>query len=301
MERIILDTDIGDDIDDAFALAMLLHQRAEVHIEGITTVFRNSMQRAKIAKALLTASGNADIKVYPGADTPRKQKIYIAPFETVGSDGKVNIPHYEEEMSGQEVGDYSATDFILQTLRNYPKQITLVAIGPLLNLAKACEYDSETFSLAKEILFMGGQLQGDYAEWNIKCDPESADIVFHSGVPIKMVTLETTQCCVLTSDDIRTLKMLDTKEAPILRKMLEKWLQDNAFRRPPIMYDPLTVSELTRSFCTFEEISVNLSLCDATRGMLCCGRNEPNSVKMSVSVGVRAREFLDYFLQTICR
>ena len=79
MERIILDTDIGDDIDDAFALAMLLHQRAEVHIEGITTVFRNSMQRAKIAKALLTASGNADIKVYPGADTPRKQNPVLSP------------------------------------------------------------------------------------------------------------------------------------------------------------------------------------------------------------------------------
>lgn len=299
MKRIILDTDIGDDIDDAFALVMLLHQKAEVRIEGITTVYRNSKQRAKIARALLSASGNTDIKVYPGEDTPRKQKIYIAPFETIAPDGKVNIPHYDEDMSAQEVGNITATEFILQTLRKYPNEVTLVAIGPLTNLAKAFESDPQTFSLAKEILFMGGQFQGNYAEWNIKCDPESADIVFHSGVPIKMVTLEITQRCAFSEDDIKAVEMLDTKEARLLRRMLKKWLQVNASRRPPIMYDPLTVSELTCSFCSFEDVPVHLSLCGATRGMLCCGRKEPGAVEMSVSVDVRAREFLDHFFQTI--
>ena len=79
MTRIIIDTDIGDDIDDAYAIALAVKMQ-KFDILGVTTVYRNSEQRAKIASALLTALGRGDVGVYAGRDYPYKEKFRIEDF-----------------------------------------------------------------------------------------------------------------------------------------------------------------------------------------------------------------------------
>src|SRR5690554_5986232 len=134
--KLIIDTDIGDDIDDAYAIAFALN-RKEFDILGITTVYRNSLQRAKIVSALLDAYDRKDISVYPGEDYPLKNEMHIEDFMTLLPDGRPNIPHYFEELNQYDVSDLNAVDFILQQAEKYPNQITIVAIGPYTNLALA--------------------------------------------------------------------------------------------------------------------------------------------------------------------
>lgn len=292
-QMIILDTDIGDDIDDAFAIAMLM-KMPEIELKGITTVYRNCEQRAKIVSKLLQTYNREDIGVYAGVNKPIKQKVFIAPFETVQADGTPNIPHYSEDMNDSTYQDKHAVDFILEMLDQYPGQVVLVAIGPLTNLAYAYMKSPETFKKAKKIVFMGGQIEGTYAEWNIKCDPEAAKIVFESEVPIRIVTLETTRLCDFSEEDIKFVQSIATPQLDLINKMLRKWIIDINGRRPPIMYDPLTVGTLVHDFCKFEKMKVHLSLEGNERAMIRRAKEGEDFTVMDVSVSVRHREFIEY-------
>ena len=295
---IILDSDIGDDIDDAFAVAMLMHI-PEIDLKGITTVYRNCEQRAKIASALLKLYNREDIGVYAGVNKPIKQAIYIAPYETKQPDGTPNIPHYYEDMNESVYKEQHAVDFILDMLEKHPDEITLVAIGPLTNLAYAYMKSPDVFKKAKQIVFMGGQIEGNYAEWNIKCDPEAAKIVFEASVPIKIVTLETTKLCEFSEEDIRFVQSINTPQMTFINRMFQKWLVDNNGRRPPIMYDPLTVGTLVQDFCEFERMKVHITLEGKERAMIRRAKEGESFTVMDVSINVKHREFIEYLKQKL--
>lgn len=116
-EMILLDTDIGDDIDDAYTLGLLLAEQA--NLIGVTTVYRNSQQRAKIAAKLISLFDKKDeIKVYVGEDIPEKEEV--KKFEKADVDGKANIPHYIPSEMEKEQTEDGAVDFIIQTLKAHP-------------------------------------------------------------------------------------------------------------------------------------------------------------------------------------
>lgn len=191
--RYILDTDIGSDIDDAYALSLLLRQN--VALAGITTVYGNAFQRAKIASKFLELYGRTDIKVYVGENYPEKQPL--KKFEKT-EDGQLQIMDYRHNEMSDCAVSAGAVDFILNTIRGNPLRVIILAIGPLTNLAAAIKKDRSTFLQTKEIVMMGGNFNEVKAEWNIECDPEAAKIVFESGVPVKTVGIELTKNCIFT-------------------------------------------------------------------------------------------------------
>ncbi len=202
-EKIIIDTDIGDDIDDAFALALALTS-PELKILGVATTFGDTELRAKLADRLLGETGHADIPVAAGTPTSFKSDFTQRRFAEGGHFAKPTHPN--------------STDFILEQIRRYPNQITLVAIGPLVNIGALIDKDVDTFRKLRRVVLMGGSIyrrygdigyappRGPEPEWNIKNDTSSAQRLFNSGVPIFMMPLDSTQ-----------LKLDEVKRAMIFR------------------------------------------------------------------------------------
>lgn len=293
--KIIIDTDIGDDIDDAYALAYALN-RKEFDILGITTVYRNSYQRAKIVAALLDSYNRKDIPVCAGEDYPIKNGIHVESFVTLLPDGRPNIPHYFEDFADYDISNTHAVDFILNQIKNNPYQITLVAIGPYTNLARAYQKDPETFKKLKMIMCMGGQSLSTFAEWNVRCDPEACDIILKSGVPLTFVGVDVTKECYLSQADIHYLTTKRSKSGQLLARMLNKWLNDN--KKIPIMHDGLTLAQLIEDFCDLEERFCEICLEGINRAVMLFGNSDEGS-KIVIATSVCSERFIPYFLSNI--
>ncbi len=186
-QLVILDTDIGDDIDDAFALALALRS-PELRILGITTAFGDTELRAQLLDRYLTAVGRADIPVAGGVPTPHSNVFTQAAY------ARQSPPRMHPD----------GVAFLLSKIRAHPGQITLIAIGPLFNIQAAIERDPETFRKLKRAVLMGGSIYRGYdghngerrppdAEWNINRDPAGLRALLASGVPVFMMPLDSTQ------------------------------------------------------------------------------------------------------------
>ena len=256
--KLLLDTDIGDDIDDAFALALLMNFE-NIDLVGITTVYKNTHLRSKIAKYELKEFNKEYIPVVSGIDKPLKSEIIKWPFETIGEDNKIIIRHYKEElMKNIKYNGDNAVDFIIEMINKYPNELTILAIGPLTNLAQVYLKDKETFMKIKEIKMMGGTYKTNYPEWNIKVDPYAASVVLSSGIKVTSVGVDITQKCKLSLDDV---KRIDNLNGPmkIVSDMLHIWMNDNP-NRNPIMHDPLATMELNYHFCEYSDYRFDVCL-----------------------------------------
>ncbi|MBQ5926772.1 MAG: nucleoside hydrolase [Clostridia bacterium] len=246
LQKIILDTDIGDDIDDAFALYYLLAKNT-TEILGVTTVYKNVVERSKIAKRFIRLS-QREIPVLAGVNEPLRKNVRLLYGEKVRDDGLIKIDHYTDDLDGESYESETAVDFILRTLKENPNEVTLVAIGPLTNLAKCVKKDLQTFRLAKEILLMGGRFNDKIAEWNIETDPDGAREVLQSGVPCKIVPFDATNRCTLKKDGVEKIRALKGEAEEYLCKMMNRWIEhyDENWRgeKIPVLHDVLAVMEL---------------------------------------------------------
>lgn len=170
--KFIIDTDIGDDIDDAFALDFALKRKLDLIC--VTTVFRNTEERARIAKKLLTLYGRGDIPVYAGQGEP------LAGGERY--DGR--LCQWTEDLSNYPPDGDRAVEAILDAARTYGKELKIVAIGPFTNIARAIERDETAMEGVGELVIMGGDFSRHYASWNVRCDVEAAQTVFSSRLNI---------------------------------------------------------------------------------------------------------------------
>ncbi|HUM06004.1 MAG TPA: nucleoside hydrolase [Terriglobales bacterium] len=189
-EKIIIDTDIGDDVDDAFAVGLALRS-PELQILGITTTFGDTETRARLVDRLLGETGHSGIPVAAGTPTQVNNVLTQRRYAEGGQTARAPHP--------------AAADFILDQVHRYPGQITLVAIGPLVNVGALIDKDAATFSKLRRVVLMGGSIERRYGdmgyapargpepEWNIKNDIPSARKLFASGVPIFMMPLDSTQ------------------------------------------------------------------------------------------------------------
>ena len=197
---VILDTDIGTDVDDIMALAVLL-RAPEIDLRAITTVYGNAALRARIVKAVLATAGRLDVPVGCGVDWPLvvRGSTYWGGWEGDGILGAEDEP--------AEALPY-AVDLIADLVLADPGAVTIVAVGPLTNLALAIAREPRVAGSVRRIVIMGGvvqrrfdQLADPYVEHNIRCDPEAAQLVLASGAPITLVPLDvTTQVRVRRSD-----------------------------------------------------------------------------------------------------
>lgn len=173
--KLLLDTDIGSDIDDAVCLAYLL-ANPECELLGITTVTGEAVQRARLASVLCKLA-KKNVPIYPGAEEPVSgyQKQKTAPQAVALKNWK----HQAEFPQGK------ATSFLRNTIHQYPGEIILLTIGPLTNIAGLFNADITIPSLLKGLVLMCGSfLQPNQVEWNAGCDPAAAAIVYHSQVKI---------------------------------------------------------------------------------------------------------------------
>ena len=196
--KVIIDCDPG--IDDALAIILALKSK-EIEVVGITTVSGNvkSLQGAKNALKVLKLLGRLDIPVYLGESKPIKRELVTAQ-DTHGEDGLGET--FLEEVSSEYIRE-NGVDFILNTLKNQ-ENVSIIALGPLTNLCRAIEKDSETFHRVKEIVSMGGAYKSHgncspVAEFNYWVDPHGArEFLKKFNGEFTMVGLDVTREIVLT-------------------------------------------------------------------------------------------------------
>lgn len=194
MTKILLDTDIGSDIDDCFALAYLLCQK-DIDIMGITTTGGKSHLRAQLASRVCTCYG-ADIPVHPGKPYPMEGESRQPRL----TDAQTAVA--EESLDKFSEGEATAVEFLRETIEANPGEISLVCIGPLTNIGELFETYPHIPSLIKEMAIMGGRYTEDphfktekwgETEWNIVCDTKAAYTVFkYNQKPCTVVGVDET-------------------------------------------------------------------------------------------------------------
>ncbi|WP_369976512.1 nucleoside hydrolase [Xanthomonas bundabergensis] len=188
-QKVVVSTDIGDDIDDAFALALLLRS-PELDVLGIASAWGDTGLRAQLLQRLLRQAGRSAIPLAIGQQTASA------------------IPFSQERWAAQGTRPRNAPDaaeFILAQARRHPGQVTLLVLGPLTDAARALQRDPQGFAMLRQVVLMGGSVRAGYGksryrpanppapEYNIVSDIGAAQRVFAAGVPLVMLPLDATQ------------------------------------------------------------------------------------------------------------
>jgi purine nucleosidase len=210
--KIIIDTDPGQ--DDAFAILMALASPAELDILGICAVAGNVTldKTERNARIICELAGKPDTKIFAGCEAPLRRKLVTAEHVhgKTGLDGPVMA---EPRM---RLRPQHAVEFLIETLRHEPSgTVTLCPLGPLTNIATAFLQAPDIVSRVQEIVLMGGAYfeVGNItpaAEFNIYVDPEAAEIVFKSGVPLVVMPLDVTHQVLTTRARVEGLRALGT-------------------------------------------------------------------------------------------
>jgi purine nucleosidase len=252
---ILFDTDIGSDIDDAVALAYLLRQ-PRCDLLGITTVTGEPDKRAALADAIVQASGRGDVPIHVGLAAP----LLVAPLQPQAAQAEVLTGHPHRAFGPRP----TAIDFLRETIRARPGEITLLATGPFTNLAILFALDPELPTLLKQLVVMGGVYytrgyDQTNAEWNIRNDPHAAAIVFHAPVSkLVAVGLDVTMQCRMPSDEVRQRFTQAGPPLDLVLAMAEVW-----FRHAPqiTFHDPLAAALIFEpSLCTVERQRIEVEL-----------------------------------------
>jgi purine nucleosidase len=211
--KIIIDTDPGQ--DDAVAILLALASPEDMTVLGITAVAGNVPLELtqKNVRIICELAGRWDMQVFAGCDAPLARALVTAEHVhgKTGLDGPV-LP--EPVMALQE---QHAVDFLIETLRREPEgAVTLCALGPLTNIATAFDSAPDIIGRVKEIVLMGGAYfeVGNItpaAEFNIYVDPEAAEIVFRSGVPLVVLPLDVTHRALTTSERVEAFRAMRTE------------------------------------------------------------------------------------------
>jgi purine nucleosidase len=214
MRPIILDTDIGSDVDDLLALTLVAQAR-ELTLLGVSTVYGNTTLRAKIVRAALDRLDLPDIPVFAGEGLPLSgREIFWAGFEAEG------IP--EIELIDVDPTK-SATDFLLESARKHRGELEILAIGPLTNLAKAIAQSDDFVKQVKAIYIMGGAFWTEQVEHNILCDVVAAERVFAAGIPLTAVGLDLTLRVWFNELDLRKVVQANPKIGGLIDQQVRSW------------------------------------------------------------------------------
>ena len=263
--KILIDMDIGDDIDDAFALFFAMKLGYE--IVGITTVYRDTAARARLTKELLSLFGEAGarIPVYAGhgpafgGQAPLPSPTYLSQQPPAPSDARYTP-------DGMDPDD--AVDFIISACERYGKELTVAAIGPFTNMARVIEKDPTALGKAKKVAIMGGAFFKQYADWNVMCDVEAADAMFRCADNLECMGADVTHHLDIGEENSRYLLNLhpDDPAAAYVCGLYRQW-RPNSGRRA-MLHDPLVILYAGEpEVCRMEEASVSVITEGVARGV----------------------------------
>jgi inosine-uridine nucleoside N-ribohydrolase len=274
---ILVDTDIGTDIDDAFALALIVRS-PELDLLGVTTVSGDTKARAQLAAKLLWGSGFRRVPVVagePGKPLPIEQTRWAKDFRS----------------SQLQTG--GAVDFLDATLLRRAGKTTIVAIGPLSNIAALLQKDPAIAEKIEQIVLMGGSIYHGYgedptpvAEYNIAADPAAAQTVFSSGVHILMVPLDVTAMLQLHAADRNRVFTNLSPMTDGLAILYNLWNQ-----RTPTLFDPMAVAMvIDPSLCQTKPLSVQVD----ANGFTHAPDNQPPNA--TVALQTDPAKFFEFYL-----
>lgn len=302
LSRIVLDTDLamgapGSDIDDGFALALALADPG-IKVEVVTTVGGNSdvVTSTRLTKELLALLGREDVPVVTGASAPLDPALRRPDAPPVGTSG------------------HAAVEIVCRATAE-PGELTVVAIGPLTNIALALTIEPGLASAVKEVVVMGGvyleqtnvaSMPGEYNFW---CDPHAAQVVLSSGVPLRLVGLDVTRRVRLTRDDARELARSGGRFAALAAEATEGWISYQEEVKPGeeleqgscALHDPLAVAVVTRpDLVTWKDAHVSVETAGrVTRGVAVADLlmwKDPPAPNCRIATAVDAEAFRELFL-----
>ena len=248
-EKIIIDTDPGQ--DDAVAILLALASPEEIEVVGITAVAGNVPLEltAKNARIVCELAGRSDIPVYAGCDRPMGRQLVTA--EHVHGETGMNGPTLPDPQT--RLQDMHAVDFIIETLRREPsKSVTLCPLGPLTNVATALQRAPDIASRIKRIVLMGGAYfeVGNItptAEFNIYVDPQAADIVVKSGTEVVMMPLDVTHKALVTKARNEAFRTIGNRVGTAVAEMtdfFERFDRDKYGSEGAPLHDPCVTAFL---------------------------------------------------------
>jgi inosine-uridine nucleoside N-ribohydrolase len=289
-ELVIIDTDIGDDIDDAFAIGLAL-QSPEVKVLGITTAWGNTPLRARLVSRFLRDTGHANIPVAVGQEKyPAKGTLTVSQAAYAQRENPENLP--------------GAVDFLLEQIREHPGEITLVAIGPETNLGAAIDKEKETFRKLKRVVLMGGSVYRGYdgfpyptvppkpmPEWNILCDAVAARKVFTSGVPLYVMPLDSTQ---IKLQELERGRLFSRGSAltDALTILYHQWAYETK-QETPTMFDAVAMGYAIKpDLCPTKKMRLEV----AEDGSTNVAQGEPNA---NVCLDSDSDRFLEFYMSRV--
>jgi inosine-uridine nucleoside N-ribohydrolase len=281
---VILDTDIGTDIDDAFALALIIRS-PEFELLGVTTVSGDTAARARIAAKMLWEAGGKWRQVPVVAGTP-------------GSPQPIEQAHWADGFVSPQILNESAVDFLRSKFHRYPGQITLIAIGELTNVAAVLKADPLAAKVIKRIALMGGSIARGYepgsepdSEWNIKSNPAAAQVVFTSGTSITMAPLDVTAMLKLDAAARARIFSQNTPLTNALAALYHLWN-----RETPTLFDPMAVAlVLNPGLCQMKDLAIEVDSQGYTRVV------EGKPANATVGMQTDPAKFFEFYLDRVGR
>ncbi len=289
--KLLLDTDIGSDIDDALCLAYLLAQ-PECELLGITTVTGEAEKRAMLASALCKVAGK-DIPIFPGAEYPLLTEIRQP--QAPQARALTNWDHETRFPRGQ------AVEFLRQTIRAHPGEVVLLAIGPLTNIALLFASDAEIPSLLKGLVMMCGVFTNTppgsvgMREWNALNDPHATAMVYRAGVGShRSVGLDVTMQVNMEMHLFR-----ERCTAPLLQPVLdfaEIWFEQ---RETITFHDPLAATTIfDATICEFRPGTVEVEFVSERLAGLTSWEPGGSQPRHEVALAVKPERFFEHYFGT---
>jgi inosine-uridine nucleoside N-ribohydrolase len=290
--KVLLDTDIGSDIDDAVCLAYLLAQ-PECDLLGITTVTGEAGKRAMLASALCKVVGRR-VPIFPGAEKP-----LLVPQRQTQAPQAAALSRWDHDTVFSE-GE--AIEFMRQTIREHPGEVVLLTVGPLTNVALLFSVDAEIPGLLRGLVMMCGVFTNRLPsvgplEWNARLDPHATAIVYGAAVRIhRSIGLDVTCQVKLSAPEVR-----QRFRARLLQPVLdwaEVWFQHTD---TITFHDPLAATTIfDGQMCTFEKGWVDVELASPRLQGLTYW--DPSAVhsRHEVAVAVNPERFFEHYFATLC-
>jgi inosine-uridine nucleoside N-ribohydrolase len=283
---IVLDTDIGGDIDDAFALALVLGS-PELDLRAVTTVSGDTQARARMAAKLLSEAGRRDVPVAAGA---------------MGKKLDTSQAVWAEGFTSPALRSEKAIDLMKTEIDRGHGETVLVAIGPLTNIAALLNQHPEEKKKIKRIVLMGGSIARGYypnsgrtTEYNIAADAAASQVVFTSGVPILMAPLDVTAQLQVEAPQRQRLFAQSRPVIEALHQLYVLWAKATPdLQGIPTLHDPMALSLLIDpGLCVVKPMAIEI---DAQGLTLASATGRPNA---TVAVETDPARFIDFYLRRV--